>query len=252
MSHATDPVKTPIKKRNSEIQQSSDSVEKRILQNTHPDVDLIPIVDQQSKRAPKRSVSPENGNGKISKYNNVTASVESKTNKHKDEVDSEKMDNDYIGSKSTVKELSSVNENVDIKLEKFRDNQTVPSSTLCSFEAIKSEKTEPVQQHLTPNANLHDSESIKVEYPIDIHDINLEHVTNKFNTSSIASDNLSSFCTNDDDKLTSIYKIQNFEGVLQIQPNSLTYCNVNNMNQCKSKRSMTSLILSSTRHHLIL
>lgn len=190
----------------------------RLLQNIQPDSQSIPI-DQQCKRAPKRSVSPENGNGKVSKYNNVHDTVDCKMNINKGDVDSERVVNDNILSKANVDMLTFVSEDIGIKLEEFQTNESVPSS-----EPMKIESSDIVQQNLRENIDFIENENIKVEYPMDIndiHDINLEHVTNKFNTSSIASDNLSTFCTNDN-KLDSIYKIQNFEGVLQIQPNSLT------------------------------
>lgn len=209
-------MKTPTKKKPYEAQQSSEPVEKCSFQSIQPDVKSIPA-EQQCKRAPKRSVSPENGNGKVSKFNSVHDTVDSKVNT----IDSERI---LDVAKTSESDLEFVNEDIDIKLEVFQSNESVPSSTLSCTEPMKIESTEIVQRNLNENINYIDNENIKVEYPIDvddIHDINLEHVTNKFNTSSIASDNLAAFCTNDD-KLDSIYKIQNFEGVLQIQPNSLT------------------------------
>lgn len=200
------------------------------MQTVQPDGNLI-VIDQQFKRAPKRSVSPENGNGKVSKYNNIPDTVDCKTNvSEEEEFQSESVVNDSSPSKTTDDDLSFVNEDVDIKLEEFQTNESVPSSILSSSsssESMKIECTDIDQQNLNEHIDFVEDENGKIEYPIDIndindiHDINLEHVTNKFNTSSIASDNISTFCTNDD-KLDSIYKIQNFEGVLQIQPNSLT------------------------------
>lgn len=212
-------MKTPTKKKNLDTQQTFEIVEKRSLPNIQTDIGPMPV-EQQSKRAPKRSVSPENGNGKVSKYNNVHDTVDCKS-AIKDEIGIEQMaDNGHLPKL----QFGSVNN--DIKLKEFHKKDSVPSSTQAACcDPVKMESTENVQQNLNENVNFNDdSENIKVEYPIDIddiHDLNLEHVTNKFNTSSIASDNLATFCTNDD-KLDSIYKIQNFEGVLQIQPNSLT------------------------------
>lgn len=128
-------------------------------------------------------------------------------------------------------------DDIDIKLEQFQKSDDAASSTPSSLsQPMKIESSDVVEPNLTENVDFIDSETIKVEYPIDIddiHDINLEHVTNKFNTSSIASDNLSAFCTNDD-KLDSIYKMQNFEGVLQLQPNLLTL----QRDQCELVSSM--------------
>lgn len=209
-----DPMKTPTKKKTYETQSSVESVDKRALQNIQLDTHTIPG-EQQCKRAPKRSVSPDNGNGKVSKYNNVHDTVDCKTSESKEEIDSERIVDIGTLPKSKESDSEFVNADIVIKLEDIQKQESVPSSTLSRSEPMKIESTEICQP------NFIDNENIKVEYPIDIDDINLEHVTNKFNTSSIASDNLSTFCTNDD-KLDSIYKIQNFEGVLQIQPNSLT------------------------------
>ncbi|KAG4071894.1 hypothetical protein HA402_006055 [Bradysia odoriphaga] len=221
LSSPTDTLKSPTKKKMSEPQQSSGVVDKCSLQNIQPEAIPIPA-EQQCKRAPKRSVSPENGNGKVSKYNNVHDTVDCKVN----EVEGEVMAD--VAHLPATNECESVfgasTDYIDIKLEEFQKSDDAPSSTPSHSEPMKIESSDIAEQNLTDNVNFIDSESIKVEYPIgidDIHDINLEHVTNKFNTSSIASDNLSAFCTNDD-KLDSIYKIQNFEGVLQLQPNLLT------------------------------
>ncbi len=214
-------MKTSTKKKTYE--QPIEAVEKRLLQSIPPETHLIPV-EQQFKRAPKRSVSPENGNVKVSKYNNIHDTVDSKT------IESERMVDVGHSHKTNDSEVEFVggDEDIAIKLEVFQktESDAVTSSTLQhDAEPMKIECTEIVQPNVNENVNFIDNENIKVEYPIDIddiHDINLEHVTNKFNTSSIASDNLGAFCANDDDKLDSIYKIQNFEGVLQIQPNSLT------------------------------
>lgn len=209
----SDPIKTPITKKIYETQQSSELVEKRSLHNIQSDTPTIPV-EQQCKRAPKRSVSPENGNGKVSKYNNIHDTVDCKTHANKGGIDSERMFEVGNLPKTNESVLEFVSEDIDIKLEEFQHKETVPSSTPSRSEPMKIESTEIVQPNLNENVKFIDNENIKVEYPIDaddIHDINLEHVTNKFNTSSIASD-----------KMDSIYKIQNFEGVLQIQPNSLT------------------------------
>lgn len=217
-------MKTPTKKKISETQQSSEVVEKRSLQNIQPDTHTHPLDQQQCKRAPKRSVSPENGNGKVLKYNSVhDIVVDCKPTASKDEIDSERMTDAVRLPKTSESEseMNLVGGDIDIKVEEFQENLSVPSSTLVRSEPMKIESAD-VQPN--ENVNCTNNETIKIEYPIDmddIHNINLEHVTNKFNTSSIASDNLSTFCANDD-KLDSIYKIQNFEGVLQIQPNSLT------------------------------
>lgn len=212
LSLPSDAIKTPVKKKVYETQQSSQPVDKRSLPTIQTDTHSVPL-EPQCKRAPKRSVSPENGNGKVSKYTNVCDSVDCKI-PAKDVIDSD------VGRfhKTSASVLEFVSEDIHIKLE-----ECVPCSM--PTQPMKIESTEIVPPNLNENVNFIENQNIKVEYPIDvdvdIHDINLEHVTNKFNTSSIASDNLSTFCTTDE-KMDSIYKIQNFEGVLQIQPNSLT------------------------------
>lgn len=155
--------------------------------------------------------------------------VDCKVNATRDEPDSERMVDVENLPKTKESDADLVSEDIVIKLEDMQKQESVPSSTLTLAEPMKIESTEICEPNFIENEN------IKVEYAIDIDDINLEHVTNKFNTSSIASDNLSTFCTNDD-KLDSIYKIQNFEGVLQIQPNSLKLTSLTE--QCELVSSM--------------
>lgn len=221
-----DSVKTQeSKKKTYEPQQSFEPIEKHTIPS---DSHSIPPTEQQCKRAPKRSVSPENGNGKISKYNNLHDTVDCTSSPIVDAIEIDGMVDVVQLPVTDEHDLEFVDgAEIDIKLEEFREESNiVPSSTLSQHSApLKIECTEIVRQNVNATMdNFDDDGSIKEEYPIDIHDIhdiNLEHVTNKFNTSSIASDNLAAFCTNDD-KLESIYKIQNFEGVLQLQSNTLT------------------------------
>lgn len=215
----TELVKTSSKKKSNEHQPSSELVDKSSQQNIQRDTLVTIPIEQHCKRAPKRSVSPESGNGKVSKYNNVPDAVDCKVNQSEVEIIAD------VGPATDECESMFVvtGVDIDIKLEEFQKSDAPPPSlTPPHSEPMKIEIVDIAEPNMSED--FIDSETIKVEYPIgidDIHDINLEHVTNKFNTSSIASDNLSGFCTNDD-KLKSIYKIQNFEGVLQMQPNLMT------------------------------